>query len=229
MSNFELWLQSVGLEKYGEVFASHDIDLAVVSDLTEQDLEKLGLSLGHRRKFMAAAAKFRAAPASSPVALAQAQPVDQLAPAVERRQLTVVFVDLVGSTALGSELDPEDLIQLLRQYRDACTAVIAKYDGFIAQYLGDGILVYFGFPQAQEHAAERAVRAGLDIVEKVGQLKQPDGRTLQARVGIATGLVVRFCVCARCRRFCDVGKFNGRISDTVASWVVPQSFRKLWT
>jgi len=190
MSDFKLWLQSVGLEKYGEVFASHDIDLTVVSDLTEQDLEKLGLSLGHRRKFMAAAAKFRAAPTSSPVASAQAQPFDQLAPAVERRQLTVVFVDLVGSTALGRELDPEDLIQLLRQYRDACTAVIAKYDGFIAQYLGDGILVYFGFPQAQEHAGERAVRAGLEIVEKVGQLKQPDGRALQARVGIATGLVV---------------------------------------
>ena len=190
MSDFKLWLQSVGLEKYGEVFASHDIDLTVAPDLTEQDLEKLGLSLGHRRKFMAAAAKFRAAPTSSPVASAQAQPVDQLAPAVERRQLTVVFVDLVGSTALGRELDPEDLIQLLRQYRDACTAVIARYDGFIAQYLGDGILVYFGFPQAQEHAAERAVRAGLEIVEKVGQLKQPDGRALQARVGIVTGLVV---------------------------------------
>ena len=190
MSDFELWLQSVGLERYGQVFASHDIDLAVVPDLTEQDLEKLGLSLGHRRKFMAAAAKFRAAPASSPVASAQAQPVDQLAPAVERRQLTVVFIDLVGSTALGTELDPEDLIRLLRQYRDACTAVIGKYDGFIAQYLGDGILVYFGFPQAQEHAAERAVRAGLEIVGKVGQLKQPDGRALQARVGIATGLVV---------------------------------------
>ena len=190
MSDFKLWLQSVGLEKYGEVFASHDIDLAVVSDLTEQDLEKLGLSLGHRRKFMAAAAKLRAAPTSSPIASAQAQPVDQLAPAVERRQLTVVFVDLVGSTALGRELDPEDLIQLLRQYRDACTAVIAKYDGFIAQYLGDGILVYFGFPQAHEHAGERAVRAGLEIVGKVGQLKQPDGRALQARVGIATGLVV---------------------------------------
>jgi len=190
MSDFKDWLQSVGLEKYGEVFASHDIDLTVVPDLTEQDLENLGLSLGHRRKFIAAAAQFRAAPTSSPVASAQAQPVNQLAPAVERRQLTVVFVDLVGSTALGRELDPEDLIQLLRQYRDACTAVIAKYDGFIAQYLGDGILVYFGFPQAQEHAAERAVRAGLEIVEKVGQLKQSDGPALQARVGIATGLVV---------------------------------------
>ena len=87
----------------------------------------------------------------------------------------MVFVDLVGSTVLGGELDPEDLIRLLRQYREACVAAIGKYDGYIAQYLGDGILVYFGFPQAQEHAAERAVRAGLEIVEKVGQLKQPDG------------------------------------------------------
>src|SRR5271170_4661916 len=190
MSDFKAWLQSLDLEKYCEVFASHDIDLTVVPDLTEHDLEKLGLSLGHRRKLMAAAAKFRAAPTSSPVVSAQAQPVDQLAPAVERRQLTVVFVDLVGSIALGRELDPEDLIQLLRQYRDACTAVIAKYDGFIAQYLGDGILVYFGFPQAQEHAAERAVRAGWEIVEKIGQLTQPDARALQARVGICTGLVV---------------------------------------
>ena len=184
----KLWLQSLGLEKYGEVFASHDIDLTVVPDLTEHDLEKLGLSLGHRRKFMTAAAKIRPAPTSLPVAPAQVQPFAQ--PTPERRQLTVVFIDLVGSTALGRDLDPEDLIHLLRQYRDACIAVIGKYDGFIAQYLGDGILVYFGFPQAQEHAAERAVRAGLEIVEKVGRLKQPDGIPLQSRVGIATGLVV---------------------------------------
>ncbi len=185
-----LWLQSLGLEKYSAVFANHDIDLAVAPDLTEQDLEKLGLSLGHRRKFMAAAAKLRPARTSLPVAPAQVQPSDPPTPSVERRQVTVVFIDLVGSTALGGALDPEDLIHLLRQYRDACTAVIAKYDGFIAQYLGDGILVYFGFPQAQEHAAERAVRAGLEIVEKVGRLKQPDGKRLQSRVGIATGLVV---------------------------------------
>ena len=96
----------------------------------------------------------------------------------------------MGSTALGSELDPEDLIRLLRQYRDACVAAVGKYDGYIAQYLGDGILVYFGFPLALEHAAELAVRAGLETVEKVGRLKRPDGLPLQCRVGIATGLVV---------------------------------------
>jgi class 3 adenylate cyclase len=190
MSDMTLWLQNLGLEKYDEVLSGHDIDLAVVPDLTEQDLEKLGLSLGHRRKFIAAAVKLRAVVAPSAVGAAQSQSSPQSAPPVERRQVTVVFIDLVGSTALGSTLDPEDLIRLLRQYREACVAVISKYDGFIAQYLGDGILVYFGFPQAQEHAAERAVRAGLEIVETVGQLKQPDGSPLQCRMGIATGLVV---------------------------------------
>jgi class 3 adenylate cyclase len=183
MSDFKAWLQSLNLEKHCEVFASHDIDLTVAPDLTEQDLEKLGLSLGHRRKFIAAAAKFRSAAASSTVASAQIQPRGHPAPTpVERRQVTVVFIDLVGSTPLSSELDPEDLIRLLRQYRDACIAVIGKYDGFIAQYLGDGIMVYFGFPRALEHAAERAVRAGLEIVEEVGRLKRPDGLSLQSRV-----------------------------------------------
>lgn len=188
MSDLTLWLESLGLEKYGEVLASNDVDLAVVPDLTDHDLEKMGFSLGHRRKFTAAAAKLR--PTASSVTSPKVQPVAPPTPLAERRQMTVVFIDLVGSTALGRELDPEDLISLLRQYRDACVAVIGKYDGFIAQYLGDGIMVYFGFPVAQEHAAERAVRAGLEIVEKVGRLRQPDGQPLQCRVGIATGLVV---------------------------------------
>lgn len=188
--SIELWLEGLGLEKYGEILANHDIDLTVAPDLTDQDLDQLGLSLGHRRKFLTAAAKLRSAAGSPPVASAQLQPLIQLTPSVERRQVTVVFIDLVGSTALGSELDPEDLIRLLRQYREACIASIGKYDGYIAQYLGDGILVYFGYPQALEHAAELAVRAGLETVEKVGRLKRPDGLPLQCRVGIATGLVV---------------------------------------
>jgi class 3 adenylate cyclase/ABC-type transport system involved in cytochrome c biogenesis ATPase subunit len=186
MSDLKLWLESLGLEKYKEVLENHDVDLSVVSDLTEQDLEKLGLSLGHRRKFIAAAKQLVTTPSPPPSQLPQAGQ----APTVERRQVTIVFVDLVGSTELGSGLDPEDLVALLRRYREACVATIAKHDGFIAQYLGDGILVYFGFPQAQEDAAERAVRAGLEIVERVGKLAQPDGLPLQSRVGILTGLVV---------------------------------------
>lgn len=189
MSDIKLWLQSIGLEKYGEICANHDIDLQVAPDLTEQDLEKLGVSLGHRRKFIAAAAKLRArsaAPANPP---AQAQTSGFIAQQVERRQVTVVFTDLVGSTALASQLDPEDMSRLLATYQQACTSVIGRYDGFIAQYLGDGVLAYFGYPQAQEHAAERAVRVGLDIVNEIGRLLRPDGQPLQARVGIATGRV----------------------------------------
>ena len=108
----------------------------------------------------------------------------------ERRQVTVVFVDVVESTALSAELDPEDLLRLLRRYREECVAVIEKYEGFVAQYLGDGMLVYFGFPQAQEHAAERAVRAALEIVKAVSQIKRPDKLSLQCRIGIATGMVI---------------------------------------
>jgi len=144
MSDITLWLKSLGLEKYDELLSSHDIDLAVAPGLTEQDLEKLGLSLGHRRKFMAAAAKLCIEGAGSLVSK-QTRSAVQSEGLAERRQMTVVFIDLVGSTAIGGDLDPEDLIDLLRLYRDACVEVIGKYDGFIAQYLGDGILVYFGF------------------------------------------------------------------------------------
>src|SRR5262245_36376973 len=129
MSDIVPWLQSLGLEKHAELFASHDIDLAVVPDLTEQDLEKLGLSLGHRRKFIAAAARLRQASTPVDVSAKQTRSSGQAETLVERRQMTVVFIDLVGSTSLGGDLDPEDLIGLLRQYRDACVDVIGKYDG----------------------------------------------------------------------------------------------------
>jgi class 3 adenylate cyclase len=189
MSDLQSWLRDLGLEKYDEVMRANDIDLAVAADLTEQDLEKLGLSLGHRRRFLTAAAKLRAT-ADAPVAAPTRPPSDQSPSVAERRQLTVAFVDLVGATAFGTQLDPEDLIRLLRQYRETCTAAVGRYGGYIAQYLGDGILIYYGFPKAQEDAAERAVRASLEIVEEVGLLRQPNGQPLQARIGVATGLVV---------------------------------------
>lgn len=186
MSDISSWLQGLGLERYCEVFASNDIDVTIVPELTEQDLEELGLSLGHRRKFLAAASQLRQSAAI---------PVGRVAPApaakeVERRQVTVVFTDLVGSTAIASQLDPEDLDQLLRRYRDACARVIESFDGHIAQYLGDGVLAYFGYPQAQEEATERAIRSALEMVMAVARLQRPDGQALQARVGVATGLVV---------------------------------------
>src|SRR5215471_4322557 len=189
MPDIEFWLKNIGLEKYAEVFARHDIDLDVVSSLSEQDLEKLGLSLGHRRKFLAAVAKLREDSAQTTDRHANTDAQGPKAASVERRQVTVVFSDLVGSTALASQLDPEDMDRLLQKYRKVCAAIVGKYDGHVAQYQGDGIVAFFGFPAAQEHAAERAVRAGLEIVAAVGRLKRPDGEALQSRVGIATGLV----------------------------------------
>jgi class 3 adenylate cyclase/ABC-type lipoprotein export system ATPase subunit len=190
------WLRSLGLGKYEAAFRDNEVDDSVLPNLTAEDLKELGVTaLGHRRKLLDAIAALRTDESAKIKATAQdsaGQPIS--APTVEttgdRRQLTVVFIDLVGSTVLGGELDPEDLIRLLGQYRETCVAAIGKYEGHVAQYLGDGILVYFGFPQAQEDAADRAVRAGLEIVDKVGRLRQPDGRALQARVGIVTGLVV---------------------------------------
>jgi len=191
-----LWLRSLGLGKYEAAFRDNEVDDSVLPNLTAEDLKELGVTaLGHRRKLLDAIAALRIDEGAKKKATAQDSAEEPTsAPIVEaadeRRQLTVVFIDLVGSTVLGGELDPEDLIRLLGQYREACVAAIGKFEGHVAQYLGDGILAYFGFPQAQEDAADRAVRAGLEIVEKVGQLRQPDGRALQARVGIATGLVV---------------------------------------
>src|SRR5579872_2317601 len=191
-----VWLRSLGLGQYEAAFRDNEVDDSVLPNLTAEDLKELGVTaVGHRRKLLDAIAEFRADDDAK--TLATAQQFSGLLPsapaietAAERRQLTVAFIDLVGSTALGAELDPEDLIQLLSRYREACVAAICKYEGHVAQYLGDGILAYFGYPQAQEDAADRAVRASLEIVETIGQLKQPDRRALQARVGIATGLVV---------------------------------------
>ena len=189
MSDIQPWLDELGLERYFEVLQKNDVDLAVAADLSEQDLEKLGLSLGHRRRFLAAAALLRR---PSPTLLSSPTSVPPLPGVlqVERRQVTVAFVDLVGSAALSSQMDPEDFNRLLHAYRDVCAAMILRFDGHVAQYLGDGVLAYFGYPQAQEQAAERAVRAGLDIVREVERLQRSDGLALRARVGVATGLVV---------------------------------------
>ena len=191
MSDFEVWLRSLGLERYHDLLAGHDIDLEVAPELNDGDLERLGLSLGHRRKFIAAAARLRDAGAAATPAPAPAASRSTSHPSlVERRQVTVVFADLVDSTALSSQLDPEDLQRLLNRYRETCAAIVARYDGHVAQYLGDGIMAYFGYPRAFEYAEERAVRAGLEIAREVAHIVRPDGTPLQTRLGIASGLVV---------------------------------------
>ena len=172
------WLRGLGLDRYAEVFRANQVGLDVVSDLTDADLAALGVALGDRKRLLRAIAALREPPSSA------------VWPGAERRQLTVMFVDLVGSTALSAGLDPEEMREVLRDYLDAVAAAIARFDGHVAKFLGDGALAYFGFPQAHEDDAERAVRAGLDVLDAVGRLRTPDGAPLAARVGIATGLVV---------------------------------------
>jgi class 3 adenylate cyclase len=178
MSEIRDWLQGLGLERYAEVFESEEIGLGHVPKLSEADLKELGLPMGPRKAVLEAAR----APTSE---AAQAAPAPAAREA-ERRQLSVMFCDLVGSTALSERLDPEELRGLMQAYRKACGEVIARYDGHVAQYLGDGVMVYFGWPTAHEEDAQRAVRAGLDIVEALAGLEGG----LAVRIGIATGLVV---------------------------------------
>ncbi|HET6468845.1 MAG TPA: adenylate/guanylate cyclase domain-containing protein [Geminicoccaceae bacterium] len=184
MEDIAGWLEQLGLGRYAAVFAANDVDREVLAELTEADLEKLGVSLGHRKKLLKAIAAGEAAAAAPPVAVA-APP-----PEAERRQLTVMFVDLVGSTALSARLDPEEMGEVLRRYHDAVTTEISRFDGHVANLMGDGVLAYFGWPRAHEDEAERAVRAALGIVVTVAALATPAGRPLMARIGIATGPVV---------------------------------------
>src|ERR1700722_13825700 len=156
-----VWLRSLGLGKYEAAFRDKDVDDSILPNLTAEDLKELGVTaLGHRRKLLDAIAALRTNEGAKTKATTRdSAELPSSAPIIEaiaeRRQLTVAFIDLVGSTELGGELDPEDLIRLLSQYREACVAAIGKFEGHVAQYLGDGILVYFGFPQAQEAAADR--------------------------------------------------------------------------
>jgi class 3 adenylate cyclase len=190
VSTIAEWLGSLGLSEYGQRFAENGIDTDVLPDLTDQDLEKLGVLLGHRRKMLRAIGQLSGA--SPPSAAPQPAPAPEQKPqdTAERRQLTVLFCDLVGSTALSARLDPEDLRSIIGTYHRCCAGVISKAGGFVAKYMGDGVLAYFGYPQAREEDAERAVRAGLALVGAIPKLDANGGAALQVRIGIATGLVV---------------------------------------
>ena len=182
------WLQSLGLQRYEQVFRENRIEADLLPSLTVEDLKDLGVTLvGDRRRLLDAIAALGSEIAGAP---ATAPPRDAPAPAdAERRQLTVMFCDLVGSTALAARLDPEDLREVIAAYHCAVAEVVAGFDGFVAKYMGDGVLVYFGYPRAHEDDAERAVRAGLGVIDAVGRLDIKSVK-FQARVGIATGLVV---------------------------------------
>src|SRR5439155_15472315 len=184
MKDIAEWLASLDLGEYAQRFAENAIDLSVIRDLTENDLEELGVLLGHRRKMLRAIAELQGAPASKPQTAAE--PGRDRA---ERRQLTVMFCDLVGSTALSARLDPEDMRQVMALFHRRIAEVIGGYQGIVARYMGDGVLAYFGYPQAHEDDAEQAVRAGLALIEAVANL-QTGRDPLQIRVGVATGVAV---------------------------------------
>src|SRR6516165_6251307 len=164
MQQIEDWLKKLGMSEYTERFAENDIDIAVLPDLTDQHLKDLGVSLGHRLKMLSAIRDLGSAPvsATAPTTPMGTEPTRQ--ESAERRQLTVMFCDLVGSTALSGRLDPEDLREVIGAYHRAIGKIVAGFDGFISRYMGDGVLIYFGYPQAHEDDAERAVRAGLAVV-----------------------------------------------------------------
>jgi class 3 adenylate cyclase/tetratricopeptide (TPR) repeat protein len=186
MQHVAEWLQKLGLDQYVQRFVENDINFAILPHLTDQDLRELGVkSLGHRRQLLLAIAeisdvqKDTASPPSTPIAPHET---------AERRQVTVMFSDLVGSTALSTRMDPEDLREVISAYQKCVAETVLRFGGFVAKYMGDGVLIYFGYPQAHEDDAERAVRAALELVVAVGALKTHT--PLQTRVGIATGLVV---------------------------------------
>ena len=186
MKGIAEWLASIGLREYAQRFADNAIDLSVVRDLTEQDLKDLGVLLGHRRKIVRAIAELDGvAPAATETAT---KPVLRGEP--ERRHLTVMICDLVGSTALSTRLDPEEMRAVIDAYHAACARILQSYDGFLGDFRGDGVLAYFGYPCAHEDDAERSVRTGLDIIATVARLETPAAEPLAVRIGIATGVVV---------------------------------------
>lgn len=185
-----LWLRGIGLDRYEATFRDNEIGGEDLAELTDNDLEKLGVPLGPRKRLLRAIQALRKFDDLSSQAGPQtAAPLPrEPSDAAERRQLTVMFCDVVGSTALSARMDPEDLRDLIRDYHACVARTVSRFDGFVAKYMGDGVLVFFGYPQAHEDDAERAVRAALALIEAVGRLRNPE--PLQVRIGIDTGLVV---------------------------------------
>jgi class 3 adenylate cyclase len=187
MSDVRTWLAGIGLGQYAEAFEANDIEMDLLEGIDDQTLKEIGVaSAGHRLRIRTAIGKLAPttdveANVSSVVAAPEVS-----AASAERRQLTVMFCDLVGSTALSARFDPEDMREIVGAYHRCCAELITKAGGFVAKYMGDGVLAYFGYPQAHEHDAERAVRAGLALVEAAPKLTTVAGAPLQVRVGIAT-------------------------------------------
>ena len=181
-----VFLESLGLGELGATFGDHGVDLDALRLLDENDLKDLGVLLGHRKKLLHALSTAK----PRPTAQVEVTPFLANGPDAERRHLTVMFCDLVDFTELAGRVDPEVLRRILRSYEDVCAACVTHYEGYVSKHLGDGIVAFFGYPLAHEGGAERAILAGLEIVETLAQLDVPDAGRLHVRIGIATGLVV---------------------------------------
>jgi Adenylate and Guanylate cyclase catalytic domain/SAM domain (Sterile alpha motif)/BON domain len=214
MTPIAQWLASLGLSEYAGRFAENRIDLSILPDLTDQDLKELGVVLGDRRRILRAIAE----PAETVSATPQPKPRDE----AERRQVTVMFSDLVGSTALATSMDPEDLRDIVSAFQKCIAETVGHFSGFVAQYMGDGVLVYFGSPQAQEDDAERAVRAGLALIAAVARLETR--ASLQTRVGIATGLVDTIVELAESRRLPDRAAMRSALADKLIEARIRSAF-----
>src|ERR1700733_10301633 len=185
-----VWLRNLGLERYEAAFRDNEIDERILPSLTQEDLKEIGVGpVGHRRMLLEAIAALRGDNApSADVAATSSVPNISSEDRAERRQVTVMFSDLVGSTALSARMDPEDFREVISTYQKSVTETVGRFGGFVAKYMGDGVLIYFGYPHAHEDDAERAVRTGLELITTIGDLKTH--AALQTRVGIATGVVV---------------------------------------
>jgi class 3 adenylate cyclase len=186
MQHIADWFEKLGMSEYAQRFAENGISVAALPHLTDHDLKDIGVLLGHRRVMLAAISELAGAAPATPEPTARAVPKPQ--DTAERRQVTVMFSDLVGSTALSVRMDPEDLREVISAYQKSVAETVGRFGGFVAKYMGDGVLIYFGYPQAHEDDAERAVRAGLELIAAVSELNATN--PLQTRIGIATGLVV---------------------------------------
>ncbi len=184
MTDIRDWLTSRNLESHSAILIKNEVDIDVLFDLTDDDMREIGLSLGARKRLRAAIDGAR--DESRPTVPEPRQKGGE----AERRQLTIMFVDLVGSTALSGRLDPEDMREVITSYQNAVASIVTRYEGHVAKYMGDGVLCYFGWPQAHENDAGRAARAALEIVDAVSAIRAPTGDDLSVRVGVATGLVV---------------------------------------
>ncbi|HYZ25208.1 MAG TPA: adenylate/guanylate cyclase domain-containing protein, partial [Rhodopila sp.] len=192
------WLRTLGLERYEAVFRENAVSADLIPSLTAEDIKDLGITaVGDRRRLMDAIAKLHRKGelalhvSTGDPATGFADEVPDRTPqsAAERRQVSVMFCDMMDSTQLSTRLDPEDLSAVIRSYQSIVATTIAHFDGFIARYVGDGVLIYFGYPQAHEDDAERAVRAALAVIAEIGQAPAPM-QGVRVRIGIATGLVV---------------------------------------